>query len=96
MTKPKEKVNVRDRINDYLSAMDASALYLDGFDEAIIGVVNRFTQSPLVLYDEKKCIKILMKQGMTQDEAEEYFEFNVIGAWVGDMTPYFMVSLKDM
>jgi hypothetical protein len=31
---------------------------------------------------------------MTEEEAEEYFQFNVEGAWVGDNTPVFIEPLK--
>jgi hypothetical protein len=27
---------------------------------------------------------------MTREEAEEFFEFNTIGAWLGDATPVFI------
>jgi hypothetical protein len=27
---------------------------------------------------------------MTEEEAEEYFEFNTAGAWIGSQTPIFM------
>ena len=27
---------------------------------------------------------------MTQEEANEFFEFNVVGAWVGEQTPIFV------
>ena len=27
---------------------------------------------------------------MSEDEAAEYFEFNVVGAWVGESTPVFV------
>jgi hypothetical protein len=30
---------------------------------------------------------------MSEDEAEEYFEFNVTGAWVGHGTPIFVRSM---
>ena len=47
--------------------------------------------SPLAAYDRAKCIKILMdRDGMTEDAAEEFFEFNVIGAWLGEGTPVFI------
>jgi hypothetical protein len=37
------------------------------------------------------------RDGMDEDEAEEYFEFNVTGAWVGHGTPVFVskMSLED-
>ena len=46
----------------------------------------------MVAYDRTRCIEILaaLSTGMTRDEAEEYFEFNTAGAWVGHMTPIFV------
>lgn len=34
----------------------------------------------------------LVEDGMTEDEAEEFHEFNQIGAWVGERTPAFLVG----
>ena len=31
-----------------------------------------------------------MAGGMEEDEAEEYYSFNIVGAWVGDATPGFV------
>jgi hypothetical protein len=64
-------------------------LFCDGLDEALIGVCHRFGQEPVALYDRGKIIEILMRDSMTWEEAEEYFGYNVIGAWVGDRTPAF-------
>jgi len=65
-------------------------LKADGFDEAIMGIARRCGQPELLVYSEDKCIEILMKQGMTDEEALEYFEFNVVGAWMGEETPLFL------
>jgi hypothetical protein len=35
----------------------------------------------------------LIKEGMSEEEAEEYFQFNVEGAWVGENTPIFLEKL---
>ena len=32
----------------------------------------------------------MVKDGMTRDEAEEYFDFNTQGAWVGEQTPGYL------
>ena len=40
-----------------------------------------------LIYSKSLCINILISQGMTEEEALEYFEFNVSSAWLGDMTP---------
>jgi len=66
---------------------DDEALFFDGFDDAIIGLGSQQYRGPFVVYDREKCIGILVGQGMTREEAEEYFSFNTEGAWVGDRTP---------
>ena len=67
---------------------DEKMLFTDGFDKAIIGVAH-IQNKCIVAYDTKKCIKILMKD-MTHEEAVEYFDFNVVGSYVGDHTPAFI------
>ena len=67
-------------------------LLADGLEGACIGIARQFNR-PMVAYDRGACIRILMAQGMTHDDAEEYFEFNTQGAWVGDKTPVFIELL---
>jgi hypothetical protein len=68
----------------------SEALVADGFDDAIIGMARQFNQV-LVVYDEDKCLSILMKRdGMTEEEAIDFFEFNVVGAYVGEGTPVYV------
>jgi len=65
-------------------------LRADGYNSAIMGIVQRCGQDPVILYDTDKIIQILVyDDGMSEDEAIEYFEFNILGAWVGDETPAF-------
>ena len=65
-------------------------LTMDGFDDCIIGVVERYGQNPIVCYDKEKVIQRLESDGMDRDEAEEFFYYNQIGAWMGDATPCFL------
>lgn len=62
---------------------DETFLKADGFDEAIIGVDE--TSSRLI-YSVSMCIEILMRD-MSEEEALEYFSYNVSGAYVGEKTP---------
>jgi len=73
-------------------------LKADGFDLAVIGVGSRCGQPDILVYDSQLCIDTLMDGGMGHDEAVDYFEFNVAGAWVGDDTPLFvdLCSLEDI
>lgn len=59
-------------------------LVADGFDKAIIGIDE---SSMRLIYSVSKCIDILINEGMDEEEAREYFSFNVSGAYVGEKTP---------
>ena len=72
---------------------ESKALFAEGFEGAFIGMFRRFGQQEVALYDYDKCISILMKDGLSYEEAAEHFEFNVIGAWVGEGTPGFAVLI---
>lgn len=71
-------------------------LKADGFDDAIIGIGSRCGKPDIIVYDVNKCIKILINQNMTEEEARDYFEFNVVGAWVGEETPIFVREIDDL
>lgn len=62
---------------------DEEFLKADGFDDAIIGVDE--TEMRLI-YSVSKCIEILMRD-MSEEEALEYFSYNVSGAYMGEKTP---------
>ena len=64
------------------------ALFADGFDDCLIGTVRRFNDT-VALYDYEKVIAVLMKDGLNRMDAEEHFDFNIVGAWVGENTPAF-------
>lgn len=70
-------------------------LVMDGYDDCIVGIVERFGQPPIVCYDRDKVIKAHMKEGMDYEEAEEFFEFNQIGAWLGESTPCFITMTDE-
>ena len=65
-------------------------LRMDGFDDCLAGVVMRYGQSPILCYDHGKVIAKLESDGMTREEAFDFFEFNQFGAWVGPLTPCFL------
>tara|TARA_R100001143_G_C3256840_1_gene86002 strand:+ start:227 stop:487 length:261 start_codon:yes stop_codon:yes gene_type:complete len=65
-------------------------LIADGFDKAIMGIVERFGMNPVVLYNKNKCINIMIKRdGMTEEEAIDFYYYNVVGSHMGEYTPCF-------
>jgi hypothetical protein len=71
-------------------------LFLDSqFDKAIVGHFGRCGQPTVVAYDVEKVVKVLIdKDGMSREEAEEFFSFNMEGAWMGTGTPAFVYRTK--
>ena len=69
-------------------------LIMDGYDEAIIGVVTRMGLE-VICYDLDKVIKILMKQGMDEQDAWDWYQFNMVGSWIGEQTPVFLERVTE-
>lgn len=63
-------------------------LRADGFDDAIIGVDD---ETMRLIYSVSKCIDIL-KKDMNEEEALEFFHYNVKGAYMGEKTPIWCVD----
>lgn len=80
--------------NKFITAMqelNPKALKADGLDEAIVGIGHRACSEPVFVYSREKCINVFMRRDkMSQEEASEFFEYNTLGAFVGEFTPIFM------
>jgi hypothetical protein len=67
-------------------------LYADGFEDAFLGLGTQFNHE-VAIYSTKICLMILMERdGMTLEEAHEYLDYNVTGAYVGETTPIFLLD----
>lgn len=85
------------KIRDRLAEIDPELLLADGFDECVVGWC--YTPGPgyRAVYDTEKIIETLVKRdGLSFEEAWEYFEFNTEGAYVGEKTPVFWRKLEDL
>lgn len=77
-------------LRDLIAEFNPDALFMDGHDDALVGLASRFGMNDVACYDYDKVIAALMKDGMTEEQAVEFFEFNQIGAWMGENTPAFI------
>ena len=82
------------KLDDVMDSLeDNEALLMDPqdqFNPCIVGTGYLFHHGPVAVYDIGKVIAAFVAEGMTEEEAQEHFEFNVIGGWVGDGTPIFV------
>ena len=92
---PDKPTPLRERINEILLQQDENALLMDGFDEALIGFSQRINEPLLAVYSYSKMMDLLMERdGMTDEEAMEYIDYNCVGAWVGEQTPIIVMPLE--
>ena len=87
-------MNIRDQILEDFGEEAETMLFADGFDDAIMGVGNTFGGKLCAIYDTDLVLKSCMKDGMEYDEALEYFDFNIAGAYVGEQTPIFIHKIE--
>ena len=78
-----------DKVRNWVKDNDEEALFADGLDDAIIAISrDSLTGKYRVVYDVARIVQVLVNdQGMNEDEAYEHMEFNIIGGYVGEMTP---------
>jgi len=82
-------MDIRQKIQEEMGDDDVPFLFLDGkeYDKAIAGVAMGFGGMRKIIYNYDKIIQILRKD-MSLEEAEEYFDYNILGSHMGDATPY--------
>ena len=100
----------RQEAEDLLVESNPKALFLDGFDAAIIGISERINFPPVVTYNKEKIIEILAEQMMPDENdieihgdeetaryflAVEHFDFNVAGAYMGEGTPLITTTSSE-
>ena len=53
------------------------AITADGFEKALLGFGHQFN-TPVAVYSKDRCLHVLMERdGMSREDALEYFDFNV-------------------
>jgi len=70
------------------------AVMLDGFDDCVIGVSESFGEEPRIIYSKMKIINKLMED-MTEDDAVEYYYYNIVGGYFGTQNPIFIQDNLD-
>lgn len=81
-------------LREKLSLFYEDLIFFDGFDDAIVGVVESYGNPPVVCYDRRLILDIL-EADMDPEDALEYFEFNVAAAYMGETTPAILERFED-
>ncbi len=76
-----------EELKETIAEHNSEAIFADGFDNAIMG----YSSDLRVIYSADQIVNTLVERdGMTPDEAIEFFNFNIECAYVGEYTPIYM------
>ena len=82
----KSRDNRVEELKETIAEYNPEALFADGHDHAIMG----YSTKGHVIYSADQIIGGLMNEGMTNEEAVEYFSFNIECAYMGEYTPIYL------
>ena len=91
------------KIKEEIVEVNPDALFIDGYDgdkegfnDALIGYGSRRGMSDLAIYSVEKIIDILIcKYDMETEDALEWFNYNIEGAYMGENTPIFVYDIRE-
>lgn len=87
--------DIRSKIVDQLDD-ETTVIFIDGHDEAIMGLTD-VDGDVRVVYSRAAIItRLVDRDSMTGEEAEEYFEFNIAGAHFGNNDPLFVTGIEEL
>jgi hypothetical protein len=87
----KKKDAIRDWLYQYEDAPNIKTILLmDEYEKAFLGVDFK-DEHPRAVYSINKIVAILAKE-MSEEDAWEYFNFNIAGAFVGPQTPIYIAT----
>ena len=84
---------------EQLMDVNGEAIVYDGIEPALIGYLERFGMETIAVYDYQKTIECLMPTDESPEEAlemaEEWYSYNTLGTWAGDLTPAFLHRFEE-
>lgn len=76
-------------IDEYCAEHELSVYRLDGgFDHCVVGIDHGHNR---LIYDAEQVVAVLRERdGLDEDAAWEYFEYNIASAYIGASTPVYI------
>ncbi len=96
MSKPKlaEEFKTSKEIVERLSENEPEALTPDGFEDCVVGIVETFHGDVALLSKDMVIAKMIKRDRMSYEDALEFFDFNIKGAYMGDHQPVYLSGIK--
>ena len=80
-----------DDLPDDLTVLGSEGKEAEAFADCVVGIIYGADIADRVCYDAEMVIETLMKlHDWDYETADEWFNFNILGSFVGEGTPVFM------
>ena len=77
----------QEELKEAIRSANERAMLVDGRDDALAGYD---TQGRAIYFVDAIVGRLMQRDGMTHEEAIEFFDFNIAGSYVGEYTPIYM------
>mgnify|MGYP006919672697 CR=1 FL=1 len=81
-----------DEMVEFIESFAEGAVVFPGCESALIGYASRINLEPIAVYSYNLLVEAHVAQGMTDEEAMEYVEYNIVGLWAGERTPVILYT----
>jgi hypothetical protein len=82
---------------EMMAEWNEEMLFADGYDNCLLGVLELFGHPPIAVYDKTKVLAEIMRDTeLTYEDALEHYEYNMLGSYVGESTPAYLVPMHDI
>ena len=77
----------KEELKQAIVSKNPEAMLVDGHDDALVGYD---TKGRAIYFTDHIIGTLMQRDGMTEEEAVEFFDFNIECAYVGEFTPIYM------
>jgi len=85
----------QNNLRKFLANIDEEILLADGHEHAFLGVANTPNGYVAVYSTDEIIDKFMNEDLMDYETAEEYVQYNIIQAYVGERTPIFLEIIPE-
>jgi len=80
---------------DQLGDLNPDAYLFDNMDSALVGIGYRAHKDPVAVYSQARIFERLLTDGLSEEDAAEYFTGKFIGIWAGENTPVILFDMTE-
>ena len=78
-----------------LGDLNPEAVLFDNMDAALVGVGYIAHHDPVAVYSKAKIYEKLLADGLSQEDADEYFLGKFVNVCAGELTPVILDDLSE-